>query len=68
VAEQYHDNVMFESDYPHPTSLTPAPSFEIVHGPRETIVEHLGGLPEDVLRKILHDNAAKLYHLEPLDP
>jgi predicted TIM-barrel fold metal-dependent hydrolase len=32
--------------------------------PSQFIETHLSDLPEDVLRKILHDNAARLYHLD----
>jgi predicted TIM-barrel fold metal-dependent hydrolase len=34
--------------------------------PRQYIAAELGDLAPDVLRKILHDNAAALYQLEPL--
>lgn len=62
-ADLYPDNFMFETDFNHPTSLTPAESFPYVKGPRETIVENLGDLPEELLRKLLHDNAARVYGL-----
>ena len=32
--------------------------------PSDVIEKNLGGLREDLLAKVLHDNAAKLYHLE----
>jgi uncharacterized protein len=49
------DNVMFETDFPHPTCLYP--------DPLSTARENLGGLSDAVQRKILGDNAAKLYRL-----
>ncbi len=49
------DNLMWGSDYPHPESTFPK-SQQIV----DAIFE---GVPEDHRRKILHDNAARLYHL-----
>jgi predicted TIM-barrel fold metal-dependent hydrolase len=61
------DWILYESDFPHPTSMAPGPATAAVQ-PREYIAADLGDLPPGVLRKILHDNAAKLYHLEPLDP
>src|SRR5690606_27987729 len=57
------DNVLYETDFPHPTSMTPGPVSTALP-PREFISTRLNTLPEDVLRKILHDNAAKLYHLD----
>jgi predicted TIM-barrel fold metal-dependent hydrolase len=32
--------------------------------PKQFIADRLGHLAPDVLRKILHDNAAGLYHLD----
>jgi predicted TIM-barrel fold metal-dependent hydrolase len=57
------DNVLYETDFPHPTSMTPGPASSALP-PREFIETKLGHMPHDVLRKILHDNAAKLYHLD----
>ena len=62
MIDLYADNITFESDYPHPTSLSPGPASS-AKTPRETILESLDGIPTDVCRKVLHDNAAKLYHL-----
>jgi predicted TIM-barrel fold metal-dependent hydrolase len=56
------DRLMYESDFPHPTSMAPGPASAAVQ-PRQYIAESLGDLPEITLRKILHDNAASLYHL-----
>ena len=53
-----YKNVLFETDFPHPTSLYPP----------QTVIEHLEscmeGQPEHVRRAVLHDNAAELYHLD----
>ncbi|MGE0306840.1 MAG: amidohydrolase family protein [Acidimicrobiia bacterium] len=59
------DNFLYESDFPHPTSMTPGPASAAVM-PREYIQRTLGDLPDDVVRKVLHDNAARIYHLDPL--
>ncbi|MGE0879943.1 MAG: amidohydrolase family protein [Acidimicrobiia bacterium] len=61
----FADNIMFESDYPHPTSLSPGPasSSKTV---RETVNDTLSTVPSDVVRKILYDNAAALYGLPAL--
>lgn len=57
------DWVLYESDFPHPTSMSPGPATAAT-SPREFIAGSLGGIAEDSLRKILHDNAARLYHLD----
>jgi len=59
------DSILYESDFPHPTSMAPGPATAATE-PRNYIADKLSDLPEDVLRKILHDNAAKLYHLDSL--
>ena len=58
----FPDNVMFESDFPHPTCLAPGP---VSHSdsPDKVIEENLSGLSEDILMKILHANAARVYNL-----
>jgi predicted TIM-barrel fold metal-dependent hydrolase len=54
---------MFESDFPHTASLTPNGSQDYVKGPRDTILDNLVGLPETLVRKLLSDNAARVYAL-----
>lgn len=49
------DNILFETDFPHPTCLYPAPL--------DTIEEKMGALRPASRRKILGENAAKLYRL-----
>ncbi len=49
------DNVLFETDFPHPTCLYPAPL--------ETVREKMETLRPDTRRKVLGDNAAALYQL-----
>ena len=50
------DNVLFETDYPHPTCLYPDPL------PRAA--EAVAGLDDTVVRKIMQDNAAALYRID----
>jgi predicted TIM-barrel fold metal-dependent hydrolase len=50
------DNVMWESDFPHPTCLYPSPV--------ERTAEALKDLDPISVRKIMQDNAAKLYNIE----
>ena len=52
------DNILFETDFPHPTSLFGAE----VHA---RIANGLGECDADTRRKILWDNAARLYKIEP---
>jgi uncharacterized protein len=56
------DNIMYETDFPHPTSMSPGPASSAL-SPRQFISETFTDLPPDVTRKILHDNAARLYRL-----
>ncbi len=49
------DNVMFETDFPHPTSLYP--------GVQAHIVDVLGGYDFETRKKVLQDNAVKFYNL-----
>lgn len=61
--EQYPDNILYETDYPHPTCQHPGPRSPGLE-PREYVAEALGGLPEPTLRKVLFDNAAALYGIK----
>ncbi|MEE4450705.1 amidohydrolase family protein [Novosphingobium resinovorum] len=49
------DNVMFETDFPHPTSLYP--------GVQEHLKDVLGGYDHATRKKVLQDNAVRLYNL-----
>ena len=49
------DNVMFETDFPHPTCLYPSA--------REHALRVLEPWGDEVKRKVLQDNAAKLYRI-----
>lgn len=49
------DNILFETDFPHPTCLYPKPL--------DTIAAKMSTLTESSRRKILGDNAVKLYRL-----
>ena len=57
------DNILYETDFPHPTSMSPGPATTAV-APPDYIDATLGHLPDDTLRKILHDNAARLYGVD----
>jgi predicted TIM-barrel fold metal-dependent hydrolase len=49
------DNILFETDFPHPTCLYP--------DPLKTAEANMGTLSETARRKILGENAQKLYRL-----
>lgn len=50
------DRVLFETDFPHPTSLYP--------GAQEKLAEQLGGFDYDTRKRILEGNAVELYNLD----
>jgi uncharacterized protein len=62
LLDLYPDNVMFETDYPHPTSLSPGPA-----SPAELPIDHVrsafADISPEITQKVLHDNAAAVYHL-----
>ena len=62
AAELYPDNLMYETDFPHPTSMSPGPATIAKH-PREYAAEALKGLPKATVGKLLHDNAARVYRV-----
>jgi predicted TIM-barrel fold metal-dependent hydrolase len=49
------DNILFETDFPHPTCMYPSPL--------ETVAEKMTTLPLETRRKIMGENARKLYRL-----
>jgi len=52
------DNVMMETDFPHPTSLFPSP--------RDYIAESLASMEQEDIAKVVGGNAARVYNL-PID-
>lgn len=61
------DNILYETDYPHPTSMSPGPA-SIAERPDDYLRTALGDLDHDAARKILHGNAARIYHLDDTTP
>ncbi len=55
IAAVGEDNVLFETDFPHPTCLYPKPL--------ETVADKMSTLTPAVQRKVLGENAAALYRL-----
>jgi hypothetical protein len=60
--EQFPDNILFETDYPHPTCQAPGPA-SIGTRPKLYADKVLSGLDDALLQKVLHDTAASLYGL-----
>jgi predicted TIM-barrel fold metal-dependent hydrolase len=59
----YDTNVMFETDFPHPTCLHPGPASHSP-SPAEVIRRDIGIVGERVMRKVLQDNASRVYHID----
>ena len=57
------DNILYETDFPHPTSMSPGPA-SVAQRPDDYLRDNFAALDETVLRKVLHDNAARIYHLD----
>lgn len=60
---KYPNNVLYETDYPHPTCQHPGPVTPAQH-PRDYATDALSSLDDAVLEKVLHGNAASLYRVE----
>jgi predicted TIM-barrel fold metal-dependent hydrolase len=61
--EAFPDNLMWETDYPHPTSQYPSPNSSAVH-PADYAETALGNVPEEVIRKVVQDTPARIYGVE----
>jgi len=62
LLETYPDNFMFETDYPHPTSMSPGPASP-AEVPADHIRKYFADVPAEITRKVMHDNAAAVYNL-----
>ncbi|MEE9278927.1 MAG: hypothetical protein V3V67_02015 [Myxococcota bacterium] len=57
------DNLFYETDFPHPTGISPGPH-AFCRDARTDIEKKFEGIAEDIIRKVLHDNAARVYHVD----
>ncbi|MFN0148777.1 MAG: amidohydrolase family protein [Dehalococcoidia bacterium] len=57
------DNFLYETDFPHPTSMSPGPNSVAIY-PKDFIEQNLSHLSEESLKKLLQSNSAKLYNLQ----
>jgi predicted TIM-barrel fold metal-dependent hydrolase len=65
--EDFQDNLMFETDFPHETGLAPGPASPAASA-RDTVRANLAGLEAGVLLKVVFGNAASVYKLSPPEP
>jgi predicted TIM-barrel fold metal-dependent hydrolase len=65
LLSEYPDNFMFETDFPHPISMSPGPGSYADHPGDRAQRAVIDRLPEELARKVLHDNAASVYNLAP---
>jgi len=63
VIDLIQDNIMFETDFPHPVSLSPGPACPAEH-PRTMAEAALADVSDDIAHKVLWGNAARLYGVE----
>ncbi|MBW2267469.1 MAG: amidohydrolase family protein [Deltaproteobacteria bacterium] len=61
--QRFPDNILWESDYPHPTCMFPGPAVPADH-PRDYIDRVFDGLSDELAKKVLETNPSKLYHLD----
>jgi predicted TIM-barrel fold metal-dependent hydrolase len=57
------DNLLYETDYPHPTTMTPSRD-GTGDSAKEFVTKYIGHWPKSALQKVLHDNAARVYHMD----
>ena len=57
------DSFLYETDFPHPTSMSPGPK-SYAEKPKDFIEQTLSVLTEEERKKVLRDNAARLYHVD----
>lgn len=61
------DNILYSTDYPHATSMSPGPASTALPA-GEFLRTHYGDVDEQVMRKVLFENAASLYGVEAPQP
>jgi len=56
------DNILYETDFPHPTSMSPGPATSATY-PALYMEEAFEGVARSDVEKIVHGNAARIYNL-----
>jgi predicted TIM-barrel fold metal-dependent hydrolase len=64
VIDLMPDNIMFETDFPHPVGIAPGPVSAADGSPRDMAERSMRGVPKDIAKKVLWENAARLYNVE----
>ena len=62
--ERFEDNIMWETDFPHPTSQSPALKDGWSRHPRDYAEAELTCLSDEQTVKVLHNNAARFFNLD----
>jgi predicted TIM-barrel fold metal-dependent hydrolase len=62
VLEEYPDNFMFETDFPHPTSMAPGPGSYAENPLTKIERDIVARLSPTTARKVLYENAATVYN------
>ncbi len=57
------DNFLYETDSPDPTSMAPGPA-SITLKPKDYVEKFFSQMPEESWRKILRENALRVYGLD----
>jgi predicted TIM-barrel fold metal-dependent hydrolase len=57
------DSIFYETDFPHPTSMYPGPATSAIN-PKDYIEKAFEGVSAADTAKILHGNAARIYHID----
>ena len=56
----FPDNILYETDYPHPTCQAPGPA-SVGTRPQLYAEKVMAGVPEETVAKVMHDTASELY-------
>ena len=62
LLEAFADNFMFATDFPHPLSVSPGPASP-ADMPNIHVAKAFADVPDEVARKVVYSNAARLYKL-----
>jgi predicted TIM-barrel fold metal-dependent hydrolase len=58
------DNIMWETDFPHPTCQHPGLEGGLTQHPADYAEKAFEGVPEDTIEKVLYSTAARLYQIQ----
>ena len=58
------DNIMWETDFPHPTCMHPRLEGRATQHPADYAEKAFDGVADDAIEKVLHGTAARLYGIQ----